>query len=74
MSDLLAGELVLSGQASQRLYENFYRPSAEYISTARNTLENITRGITITRTVNGFDADIAGLDLSCLDNIYNDSN
>lgn len=67
MADQMIGTIKLSGQDARMFAMSLYRPIPEEIIWRNSYLDEINKNITITREEDGFQADIADLDLSFLD-------
>lgn len=58
------GTIKLSGQDARTFAMSLYRPIPEEVIRRNSYLDEINKNITITREEDGFQADIADLDLS----------
>ena len=67
MNQERVGDIVLHGDDAVRLAYMLYRPTEEELLYNKSILEWIDNNITITESVNGYDAEIKDLDLSFLE-------
>lgn len=67
MFNQVIGTMKLSGQDARAFARSLYRPSHEEILRHNRYLDEINEGVAISREKDGFQADIADLDLSFLD-------
>ena len=66
MSNRRVGTIRLSGADAVDFANALYNPSQEDIDNAKRLIDSINKNISITRFENGFEAEIADLDLSFL--------
>lgn len=67
MINQMIGTIKLSGQDARTFAMSLYRPIPEEVIRRNSYLDEINKSITITREEDGFQADIADLDLSFLE-------
>lgn len=67
MTNRVIGTIKLSGQNARIFVMSLYRPSRGEVLRRNQYLDEINESITISREDDGFQADIADLDLSFLD-------
>lgn len=68
MNDRMDKTIRLSGKDAIDFANSLFRPSIDEIEDRRRVLESINESITISRTVDGYEAEVADLDLSFLNN------